>query len=113
LESGNAGRPNDFRGSQGHNLVGVLATDSANVSLSTNGYVADFASAKVGTNKTVTVSGLTLTGSASGNYAFTQPTLTADITPAAVTIASGLTANNKVFDGTTTATLSSNTEPPQ
>jgi hypothetical protein len=90
-------------------LIGVLAADTANVSLATNGYVANFNTASVGTNKPVTVSGLTLTGTAAGNYTLTQPTtLTADITGKTVTIASGLTANNKVADGTTTASLSSN-----
>jgi hypothetical protein len=89
-------------------LSGVVAGDASNVSLSTNGYSASFASAAVGTSKTVTVSGLTLTGSAAGNYSLTQPTLSANITAAAVTVASGLTANNKVYDGTATATISSN-----
>ena len=76
--------------------------------LSTNGYVANFASAGIGTNKAVTVSGLTLTGSASTNYTLTQPTgLTANIT-GGVTISSGISANNKVYDGTTAATIRSN-----
>jgi hypothetical protein len=61
-------------------LNGVLASDVSNVSLSTNGYVANFDTATVGTGKPVSVSGLTLTGSAAGNYALTQPTLTANIT---------------------------------
>ena len=34
--------------------------------------------------------------------------LSANITAAAVTIASGLTGNNKVYNGTTSATISSN-----
>ena len=89
-------------------LAGVQSGDAANVHLSTNGYTAAFASPAVGTGIMVTVSGLTLTGSAAGNYAFTQPTLTADITGATVTITSGLAANSKVYDGTTTGTISSN-----
>ncbi|MGD0262952.1 MAG: YDG domain-containing protein [Verrucomicrobiota bacterium] len=64
-------------------LSGVRSGDTAGVKLSTNGYTASFATAAVGTNKAVTVSGLSLTGSAAGNYALTQPTgLTANITPA-------------------------------
>ncbi len=39
-----------------------------------------FADDSVGTGKTVTVSGLTITGADSGNYTLTQPTTTADIT---------------------------------
>ena len=55
-------------------LAGVLAGDTGNVKLSTNGYVANFVSANVGTGIGVTVSGLTLTGSAAGNYTLSQPT---------------------------------------
>ena len=90
-------------------LAGVQSADAANVQLSTNGYSAAFATPTVGTGKTVTVSGLTLTGNAAANYALTQPTLTANITVATVAITSGLTANSKVYDGTTTATITSNT----
>jgi YDG domain-containing protein/Big-like domain-containing protein len=90
-------------------LTGVLSGDTANVSLSTNSYVAHFADAAVGLGKSVTVSGLSLMGSAAANYTLTQPAdLTGDITAAGVTIASGITANSKVYDTTTTATLSSN-----
>jgi hypothetical protein len=90
-------------------LTGVLSGDTANVKLSTNGYTANFASASAGTGIAVTVSGLTLTGSAAANYTLTQPAgLTANITAAGVTISSGIAANNKVYDTTTTATLTSN-----
>src|SRR6185295_12083422 len=87
-------------------LAGVLSGDT--VALSTNGYTASFASASVGAGQVVTVSGLSLTGSAAGNYTLTQPSLTASITPAAVTISSGISADNKVYDGTTAATIRSN-----
>ena len=77
-------------------LAGVVGTDV--VSLSTNGYGASFASAGVSNGIAVTVSGLTLTGSAAANYTLTQPTgLTANITAATVTV-SGITANNKVYE---------------
>src|SRR3974390_36969 len=90
-------------------LAGVLAGDAGNVSLVTNGYVANFASANAGNGIGVTVSGLTLTGSAAGNYTLRQSAgLTANITGKGVTIGSGLSANNKVYDGTTAAGLSSN-----
>jgi endonuclease YncB( thermonuclease family) len=88
-------------------LVGVVTSDT--VSLNTNGYLANFASANVGNGIAVTVSALTLSGASAGNYTLTQPVgLTANITAAQVTIGSGLTANNKVYNGTTTATLTSN-----
>ena len=88
-------------------LVGVLGGDT--VSLSTNGYFANFATPNVGIGIVVTVSGLTLGGPSATNYTLTQPAdLTANITPAGVTINSGITANNKTYDGTTAATISSN-----
>ena len=64
--------------------------------------------ANVGTAKAITITGITLTGSAATNYTVTQPTgLTANITAKALTI-TGLTANNKTYDGTATASLNSN-----
>ena len=63
-------------------LAGVLAGDAGNVALSTNGYTAAFAGAAPGIGQSVTVSGLSLTGSAAGNYALTQPILAANITGA-------------------------------
>ncbi len=90
-------------------LSGVQSGDVGNVALSTNGYTAAFASAAAANGVAVTVSGLTLTGSAASKYLLTQPTgLTANITPASVTITSGLTANNKIYNGSTTATITSN-----
>ena len=90
-------------------LGGVMSGDTANVKLATNSYTATFASAGAGSGISVTVSGLTLTGSAVANYMLTQPAgLTANITAVTVTITSGVTANNKVYDGTTAATISSN-----
>ena len=72
--------------------------------LSTNGYVANFASAGVGTNKPVTVSGLTLTGSACNElHADAAGGFDGQHQSGGVTISSGISANNKVYDGTTTA----------
>src|SRR5207253_2620216 len=88
-------------------LAGVIAADSANAKLSTNGYTANFVSINV-SNQAVTVGGLTLTGSAAGNYSLTQPSLTASITTAPVTITSGITANNKVHTRRSSDLLSSN-----
>ena len=58
-------------------LAGVIAPDV--VSLNTAGATGTFASSAVGT-WTVTVAGLTLGGTNSGNYLLTQPTTTATIT---------------------------------
>ncbi len=88
-------------------LLGIVSGDT--LTLNTNGYAANFASAGVGNSIAVTVSGLTLTGASNADYTLTQPAgLTANITAATVTISSGITANNKVYDRTTSATLSSN-----
>src|SRR5262249_15071345 len=45
-----------------------------------------------------------LAGGDAGNYILTQPTTTADITAATLTV-TGITASGKVYDGTTDATL--------
>src|SRR6185503_14605071 len=83
-------------------LVGVVSGDT--VTLNTASTVGTFADENVGTGKTVTVSGLALSGADAGNYTLTQPVTTANITTKGLTVA-GITANNKVYDGTTTATL--------
>jgi hypothetical protein len=86
-------------------LSGVLGAD--NVSLS--GGTASFADKNVGTSKTVTATGLSLSGTAAGNYqlASTSAATTADITPA--TLIGNVTASNKTYDGTTTAILTTRT----
>jgi len=67
--------------------------------------VANFPSKNVGTGLAITVSGYTISGAGSGNYTLTQPTgLTANITVASLTITSAA-ASNKVYDGTTAATI--------
>ncbi len=83
-------------------LVGVVSGDT--VTLNTGSASGAFASKTTGTAKTVTVSGLTMSGADSANYTLTQPSASADITTKALTV-SGITANNKVYDGNTTATL--------
>jgi hypothetical protein len=66
-------------------LAGVVPGDT--VSLDTNGYAANFASASVGNGIAVTVSGLTLSGAGAGNYTLTQPAgLLANITSPSVLI---------------------------
>jgi hypothetical protein len=62
-------------------LSGVFAADTTNVTLNSSSVSANFDTAAVGTAKPVTISGYTITGSASANYTLTQPTgITANIT---------------------------------
>jgi hypothetical protein len=86
---------------------GLLGGDS--LTIITNGYVASFASAGVGSNQPVTVSNLVLGGASAGNYTLlAQPSLTASIFALGVTITSGVTANDKIYDQTPTATINTN-----
>ena len=64
-----------------------------------------FASPEVGTGITITTSGYTISGTDSGNYTLTQPTLSGEISAAELNIL-GLSGNNKEYDGTTAATAS-------
>jgi hypothetical protein len=64
-------------------LVGIVSGDS--VGLSTNGWAAHFVSPNVGTNISVTVGGLTLTGASAANYTLTPAGITANITPVTLT----------------------------
>jgi hypothetical protein len=86
-------------------LVGVLGTDA--VTLDTSAAVGTFDNKNVGTGKTVTINGLLTGGLDGGNYQITPPTTTADITRLAIT--GNITANNKQFDGTTSATIATRT----
>jgi hypothetical protein len=68
----------------GATLTGVVSGDA--VTLNTNAVAGTFANATAETNKLVTVSGLTLEGADAGQYTLTQPTTTADITPAILSV---------------------------
>ena len=65
---------------------------------------ATFDTASVGTGKTVTVSGITLSGAAAGNYTLASPTATTTANITAVALTPSVTAANKVYDGTTATT---------
>ncbi|MGL1888845.1 MAG: YDG domain-containing protein, partial [Reichenbachiella sp.] len=85
-------------------LVGII--NSEVVSIDASPSVWDFDNANVGTSKSVTATtgSYTLTGAGSGNYSITQPTgLTSDITAIALTVT--VSADDKVYDGATTATV--------
>src|SRR5262249_47784585 len=83
------------------NLSGALAGEDVSLS----GGTASFASKSVGTARTVTATGLTLSGAAAGNYqlASTSATALADITPRPLLVSA--TGANRVYDGTTAATV--------
>jgi hypothetical protein len=102
----------------GHDKV-YDGTTSATADLTVNGAAgsdvltangtAAFQSKNVGNDKAVNITGITLSGDNTSDYAFTDSTTTtANITPASLTISA--TGINKVYDGTTDATvnLSSN-----
>lgn len=69
-----------------------------------------FTDKNVGTNKTVNISNITLSGSDLSNYEFIRnsATATANITPKALAI-TGVAAANKMYDATTNATITGGT----
>ena len=89
---------------------------SATVNLSTNKLTGDdvtanytsasFANKNVGTDKAVSVNGITLSGADAGNYNLTNTTAstTANITVRTLTVTAA--AQNKIYDGNTNATVS-------
>ncbi len=80
-------------------LTGVIGGDSVTVSAAS----ITFADKTVATGKTVTASGITLGDTDAGNYSVAASTTdTADITAVAVT--ASLSADDKSYDGNTTAT---------
>jgi len=84
----------------------TLATDKVGGDdVSASSASASFADKQVGTAKTVSVTGLSISGGDAGNYHLTNTTATAsaDITPRDVTVTA--TGVNKIYDGTTVATV--------
>src|SRR6185369_4601720 len=88
-------------------------TTSATVTLSDNRVAGDnlatsytsasFANKSVGTNKTVSVSGISVTGTDAANYTFgSTASTTANISARSLSVTA--TGSNKVYDGTTSAT---------
>ena len=69
--------------------------------------VGNFVDKNVGTSKTVNITGLTLGGTDAGNYNLisTTATASANITKANISAINNITADNKVYDSTLTATL--------
>ena len=81
-------------------LSGVIGNDD--VTLGASGTAA-FANKNAGTGKLVSVTGLSLAGSAAANYALSAPTAstTANITARPITVTA--VADEKVYDGTTSS----------
>ena len=83
-------------------LSGIVSGDS--VSMSVAGINGTFASKAVGNSKPITITGITISGADADNYSLTQPTTSANITTRTLTV-TGVIANNKVYNGSTTASL--------
>src|SRR5205085_142369 len=84
----------------GRSLTGAIAGDTVSLS----GGNATFGNKNAGTDKTVTLTGATLAGADAGNYSLSSvDTAKADIT--ARQVAGSFTASDKVYDGTTAATI--------
>jgi trimeric autotransporter adhesin len=84
-------------------IYGVIGSDA--VSLSTAGATGTFATGNAGNNIGVTTSGFSLTGTQASDYRLVQPTgLAANITPAPLTV-TGVSATNRIYDGTTSDLL--------
>ncbi|RKD92121.1 MBG domain-containing protein [Mangrovibacterium diazotrophicum] len=85
----------------GASLSGIVDTDVVTLGNSTSG---TFAQATVGSGIAVGTS-MTISGDDAANYSLTQPSLTAAITTKELTV-TGAKASDKVYDGSTTATIS-------
>lgn len=85
-------------------IEGKITDDDLTVASATGA----FANKSVGTDKPVTINGITLGGTDAANYTLaesgSQTTATASITAREVTV-SGITAKDKVYDGSTNAEL--------
>lgn len=89
----------------GATLAGVVSGDDVTLSMGS----ASFADKNAGTGKSVTVTGTTLGGTDARNYsAGALAGLSGNITPKALTV-TGMTAKDKVYDGTTAAMLDGGT----
>lgn len=86
----------------GVGFAGVLTGDHVQI-----GGSLTFVDKNVGTNKSVTASGMTISGADSANYYLSAITGagTASITPVQIDV-SGILAEDKIFDGTTSASIS-------
>jgi uncharacterized repeat protein (TIGR02543 family) len=106
--SGLTGTNKEYDGSTAASFSGTASYDGLenSESFSVSGTPsATFNTASVGTNKPITIVGY---AEPSANYSLSQPALSADITAKVLTV-SGASATDKVYDGTTTATITGGT----
>jgi len=87
-------------------LSGVISGDAVNIGA---GSVTGYGDKNVGADKTVTFAGFALSGSNAADYQLVSGAVasTASITPATIGAVTGISANSKVYDGGTGATLNS------
>ena len=83
------------------NLTGVIGTDAVSLS----GGTATFADKNIGTGKSVTASGLALSGADAGNYQLSSTSTTTNADISLRTLAVTATGVNKAYDGTSSATV--------
>jgi len=83
------------------NLTGVIGTDAVSLS----GGTATFADKNIGTGKSVTTSGLALSGADAGNYQLSSTSTTTNADISLRTLAVTATGVNKAYDGTSSATV--------
>ncbi|MBF0694653.1 MAG: hypothetical protein IR153_06310, partial [Flavobacterium sp.] len=88
-------------------LIGVVIGDVLSIAGYNN---VAFDNSNVGTDKTITIGEVMLSGVDAGNYTVSvAQTITADITARELTI-TGISADDKIFDNTTSATISGTPE---
>ena len=93
----------DTLNASGGVLNGIYGGDS--VTLSSSGATGQFGQSNVGNNLAVSIGGFAIGGASASNYTVVQPSLTANITPAPLTVTiTG--APTKTYDGSTFAALS-------
>src|SRR5207302_7764720 len=80
-------------------LTGIIGADVV-----TCAGTATFDTPSVGTGKTVTVTGITLSGAAAGNYTLASTTATTTAAITAVPLTATVTTATKIYNGTTAAT---------
>jgi hypothetical protein len=87
----------------GASFTGRLGADVLTVATATGA----FTDKNVATGKIVNITGITLGGADAGNYTLSSnsASATANITPASIARVTGITASDKVYDGTTAASL--------
>ena len=103
--SGLSARDKIYDGSRDANLDGAVANFVEGDDVRLDGALAQFDDKNVGAGKTVTISGAALGGADAGNYELgASPTLRASITARAIA-ATGLSAQDKIYDGTRDATV--------